>query len=199
MLLKNWSRSPGRKHKQKRETRIVGNNMGSLRRVSQRGQKPYSWRIHRRDRPLTQARYQAAGSIQGRLQEGPCRRGTANVSTRRSVPGKHQTTWTCSLQRLQFPPNHTLPPDPSTCWMVQRLTSRSLTSSRWLTPFGRSTRMYSRCSSVRLGCRPGKRPSARALAWPATGRSLIEFRHHSLKASTIENWSLLVDVEVPRS
>ena len=29
------------------------------------------------------------------------------------------------------------------------------------------------------------RPSARAFAWPATERSLIEFRHHSLKASTI--------------
>ena len=29
----------------------------------------------------------------------------------------------------------------STCWMVQRLTSRSLASSRWLTPFDRSTRM----------------------------------------------------------
>ena len=34
---------------------------------------------------------------------------------------------------------------PSTCWMVQRLTSRSLASSRWLTPFDRSTKMYSRC------------------------------------------------------
>ena len=78
--------------------------------------------------------------------------------------------------------------------MVQRLTSRSLASSRWLTPFDRSTWMYSRCCSVRLGLRPGKRPSARAFAWPATERSLIEFRHHSLKASTIESWSLPVDV-----
>ena len=59
-------------------------------------------------------------------------------------------------------------PYPSTCWMVQRLTSRSLASSRWLTPFDRSTWMYSRCCSVRLGLRPGKRPSARAFAWPAT-------------------------------
>ena len=49
---------------------------------------------------------------------------------------------------------------PSACWMVQRLTSRSLASSRWLTPFDRSTWMYSRCRSVRLGCRPEKRPSA---------------------------------------
>ena len=56
----------------------------------------------------------------------------------------------------------------STCWMVQRLTSRSLASSRWLTPFDRSTWMYSRCCSVRLGLRPGKRPSARAFAWPTT-------------------------------
>ena len=53
---------------------------------------------------------------------------------------------------------------------------QSLASSRWLTPFDRSNRMYSRCWSVRLGRRPGKRPSARALAWPATERSLIEFR-----------------------
>ena len=43
----------------------------------------------------------------------------------------------CSVPRLQFPPNRYL----STCWMVQRLTSRSLASSRWLTPFDRSTRM----------------------------------------------------------
>ena len=85
-----------------------------------------------------------------------------------------------------------VPPSPylSTCWMVQRLTFRSLASSRWLTPFDRSTLMYSRCCSVRLGRRPGKRPSVRAFAWPATERSLIEFRHHSLKASTIEIWSL---------
>ena len=80
--------------------------------------------------------------------------------------------------------------------MVQRLTSRRLASSRWLTPFDRSARMYSRCRSVRLGRRPGNRPSARAFACPATERSLIEFRHHSLKASTIESWSLPVEVEV---
>ena len=42
-----------------------------------------------------------------------------------------------SVQRLHCPPNPYL----STCWMVQRLTSRSLASSRWLTPFDRSTRM----------------------------------------------------------
>ena len=103
--------------------------------------------------------------------------------------------WPCSVQRLQFPPN----PYPSTCWMVQRLTSRSLASSRWLTPFDRSIWMYSRCCSLRLGRRPGKRPSARAFAWPATERSLIEFRHHSLKASTIASWSLPVAVEVSKS
>ena len=45
--------------------------------------------------------------------------------------------WPCSVQRLHCPPNPYL----STCWMVQRLTSRSLASSRWLTPFDRSTRM----------------------------------------------------------
>ena len=33
-------------------------------------------------------------------------------------------------------------------------------------------------------------PSARAFACPATERSLIEFRYHSLKASTIVSWSL---------
>ena len=87
----------------------------------------------------------------------------------------------------------------STCWMVQRLTSRRLASSRWLTPLDRSARMYSRCRLVRLGRRPGKRPSARALAWPATERSLIEFRHHSLKASTIVSWSLPVAVDVSKS
>ena len=58
------------------------------------------------------------------------------------------------------PPNRYL----STCWMVQRLTSRRLASSRWLTPFDRSARMYSRCHSFRLGRRPGNRPSARAFA-----------------------------------
>ena len=42
--------------------------------------------------------------------------------------------WPCWLH---CPPNPYL----STCWMVQRLTSRSLASSRWLTPFDRSTRM----------------------------------------------------------
>ena len=88
---------------------------------------------------------------------------------------------------------------PSTCWMVQRLTSSRLASSLWRTPFDRSVLMYSRCCSVRLGRRPGKRPSVRAFAWPATDRSLIEFRHHSLKASTIESWSLPVDVAVSRS
>ena len=71
--------------------------------------------------------------------------------------------------------------------MVQRLTSRRLASSRWLTPFDHSTRMYSRCCSVR------------AFAWPATERSLIEFRHHSLKASTIESWSLPVAVDMSKS
>ena len=94
---------------------------------------------------------------------------------------------------VHFPSNSYL----STCWMVQRLTSKRLANFRWLTPFDRSTRMYSRCWSVRLGSRPGKRPSARA--WPATERSLIEFRHHSLKASTIASWSRSVDVAVSKS
>ena len=98
--------------------------------------------------------------------------------------------WPCSVHRVQFSPN----PYPSTYWMFQRLTSSCLASSRWLTPFDRSTRMYFRCRSVRLGRRPGKRPAARALAWPATERSLSEFRHHSLKASTIESRSRSVDV-----
>ena len=59
-----------------------------------------------------------------------------------------------------------------------------------LTPFDRSTRMYSRCCSSRLGHRTWKRPSARAFVCPAIERSLIEFRHHSVKASTIESWRL---------
>ena len=83
--------------------------------------------------------------------------------------------------------------------MVQRLTSRSLASSRWLPPLDRSSVMYSRCYPDSRGRRPGKRPSVRALAWPATERSLMEFRHHSLKASTIWSWSLPVAVEVSKS
>ena len=35
-----------------------------------------------------------------------------------------------TVPRLQF----SLKPYPSTCWMVQRLTSSRLASSRWLTP-----------------------------------------------------------------
>ena len=54
----------------------------------------------------------------------------------------------------------------STCWMVQRLTSRSLARSRWLIPFDRSRRMYSRCCSLRLGRRPGKQPRSA----PSPGR-----------------------------
>ena len=83
--------------------------------------------------------------------------------------------------------------------MVQRLTSRSLARSCWLTPFDCSVRMYSRCCSVRLGRRPGKRPSVRAFAWPATERSLMEFRHHTLKANTIWSWSLPLAVAVSKS
>ena len=37
------------------------------------------------------------------------------------------------------------------------------------------------------------------LRLPAADRSLIEFRHHSLKASTIESWSSPVDVAVSNS
>ena len=44
-----------------------------------------------------------------------------------------------------------------------------------------------------------QRPSARAFACPATERSRIEFRHHSLKASTIVSWSLPVAVAVLKS
>ena len=83
--------------------------------------------------------------------------------------------------------------------MVQRLTSRRLASSRWLTPFDRSARIYSRCCSVRVGRRSGKRHSADTFAWPATVRSLIEFRHPSLKASDVANWSLPVAVDVSKS
>ena len=137
---------------------------------------------------------QAAGSIRARPQEGLCSRGAAHVMTRRSGLGKHQTVWTCSVQRIQFPPH----PYPSACWMARRLTSRCLASSHWLTPFDRSTRMYSRCCSVKLGRRPGKRPLVRAFTWPATERFLNEFHHHSLKASTIAGWSLSVDVAVSK-
>ena len=83
--------------------------------------------------------------------------------------------------------------------MVQRLTSRSLVRSCWLTPFDCSVRMYSRCCSVRLGRRSGKRPSARAFACPATEGFLIKFRHRSLRASTIESWSLPVGVALSKS
>ena len=52
-------------------------------------------------------------------------------------------------------------PYPSTCWMVQRLTSRSLSSSRWLTPFDRSARMYSRCCSIKMAVGQGNSPVLR--------------------------------------
>lgn len=83
--------------------------------------------------------------------------------------------------------------------MVQRLTSRRLASSRWLIPFDRSARMYSRCCSVRIGLRPWKRPLVRAFAWPATERYLMELRHHSLKAGTIWSWSFPLAVAVSKS
>ena len=98
----------------------------------------------------------------------------------------------CSLQRLQFPPDslpvHLL--DGPATYL------QALGQFRWFTPFDRSTREYSRCWSVRLGRRPGKALRSAAFAWPATERSLIEFRRHSLKASTIEIRSLPVDVDV---
>ena len=68
---------------------------------------------------------------------------------------------------VQLPPNCYL----SDCWMVQRLTSRRLVSSRCFTPFDRSIRMYSRYCLVGLGLRPGKRPSVGAFAWLGTERS----------------------------
>ena len=77
---------------------------------------------------------------------------------------------------------------------------QELASCRWLTPL---RPLHPDCTPVAarsgLGHRPGKRPSARAFACPATERSLIEFRHHSLKASTIASWSLPVAVEVSKS
>ena len=114
-----------------------------------------------------------------------------------ALAGNWSSCQPCSAHRMRFPPT----PYRSTCSIVQRLTCRRLASSRWLTPFDRSTWMYSRCRSVRLGCRPEKRPSARTFARPATVRSLIEFRHHSLKASTIESWSWSwpLDVDVSNS
>ena len=114
------------------------------------------------------------------------------LAVRAWEPSDHRP---CSVQMLRF----SVSPYPSTCWMVQRLTSRRLASSRWLTPFDRSALMYSRCCSLRSGRLPGKRPSVRALAWPATERSLIEFRHHSLKARTIASWSLPLAVAVSKS
>ena len=114
------------------------------------------------------------------------------LAVRAWEPSDHRP---CSVQMLRF----SVSPYPSTCWMVQRLTSKSLASSRWLTPFDRSALMYSRCCSLRSGRLPGKRPSVRALAWPATERSLIEFRHHSLKARTIASWSLPLAVAVSKS
>ena len=76
----------------------------------------------------------------------------------------------CSVQRLRSPPTPYL----STCWMVQRLTSRSLANLRWLTPFDFSVLMYSRCCSLRFGRRPGKRPLIRAFALLGTERSLSD-------------------------
>ena len=54
-------------------------------------------------------------------------------------------------------------PYPSTCWMVQRLTSRSLASCRWLTPLDRSSLMYSRCCPDSRGRRRGNGP--RSVPW----------------------------------
>ena len=81
-------RLPDGKHKQNGETGVAGTSVGSLLSVFQRGQKPDPWRILRGGRPSPQAWYQAAGSIRGRPWEGPCSRGTAHLTTRRSVPGK---------------------------------------------------------------------------------------------------------------
>ena len=131
-------------------------------------------------------------SIRGRHREGRCRKGMAHVTTRWSVLG----TPSDHLAMLLAGDAISTQLYPSTCWMVQRLTSRRLANSRWLTPLDRSSLMYSRCCPVRTGRRPGKRPSVRALAWPATERSLIEFRHHSLKASTICSWSFPLAVAV---
>ena len=99
-----------------------------------------------------------------------------------------------TVQKLHFPCNPYL----STCWMVQRLTSKRLASYCWLTLFDRSAPMYSCCRLVRVGRRPGQRPSARAFAWHATERSLIEFHHYSLKASTIRSGSRSVAVGVSK-
>ena len=52
----------------------------------------------------------------------------------------------------------------STCWIAQRFTSRSLANSCWLIPFNRSPWMHSRRRLLRMGFRPGIRPSARAFA-----------------------------------
>ena len=66
-------------------------------------------------------------------------------------------------------------------------------------PLDRSSLMYSRCCQDSRGRRPGKRPSIRAFACPTMERSLIEFRHHSLKASTIWSCSLPLAVAVSKS
>ena len=111
-------------------------------------------------RPLPQGWYQAAAqSEDGFGKVGAAKRWRM---LRRGGPclRHYQTTSPCSLPRLQFP----VSPYPSTCWMVQRLTSRRLASSRWLTPLDRSSLMCSRCCSVSIGRRPGKRPSVRAFA-----------------------------------
>ena len=62
------------------------------------------------------------------------------------------------------------------CWIFHRLTSRSLASSRWLTPLASSSRTYTFCCSVRTVGHPGEWPSVRAVAWAPIERSLIEFR-----------------------
>lgn len=85
------------------------------------------------------------------------------------------------------------------CWIFQRLTSRVLASSRWLTPLASSALTYSFCLSVKTVGRPGKRPSARAMCCPAMERSLMEFRYHSEKASTVVSCSLPFAVEVSKS
>ena len=86
------------------------------------------------------------------------------AASRGSVPGKHQTVWPCSVQRVQFPGY----PYPSTCWIVQRLTSKlgQFPLAHSLRPFLSDVLPAAARSGSAVGRGNGPRP--------ATGRSLSD-------------------------
>ena len=101
----------------------------------------------------------------------------------------------CSAHRMRFPPT----PYRSTCSTVQRADLQALgqfSLAHSLRPFHLDVLPLS-LGQARLPAR--ETPLGPRLRLAATVRSLIEFRHHSLKASTIERWSRPLAVDVSKS